>query len=485
MSDAIVGLKLRLMLGEDTKRILDGQSRICNWLYNHLVEKANGLKSAYCASPSAEIGKILYTQRGLRNLIPGLKEEHAFLKGVHSSPLKNAALRLSETIQAYQKSRKGRRNGKQTGWPGFRSWKRNWFSLFYDEPNKGFKIYGNQLQLSLGLKQGSVSMVLLEANRLKGKTIRNLRIVKNQNEYYAVFSVIKSLATQKPINNLIALDPNHENLAYGVGTDGKAIEIQSPHWLKQYDKRIDELKSKRDRCQKKSKKLDILDLEGNPTGKFRYEPSKRWLKYQSTLERALQKRREQTKSYLYAVANQLFKQYDYIAVGNYTPHGNGITTPMRRAMNNRSLIGRFKETLSWVALKSGKLYLEYDEKGTTRTCHVCDYKLIDGLSPQIRHWQCPRCSASHGRDENAACNGLRKIVSQLPAFENSAFALSVPSSGRVHLHERWAWRVYPRGVVSSSRGINRVNDINAKKLNGSLLGGYPNCKQPGLTYEQV
>ena len=42
-------------------------------------------------------------------------------------------------------------------------------------------------------------------------------------------------------------------------------------------------------------------------------------------------------------------------------------------MNNRSLIGRFKQALKWVAIKSGKTCIEYDEKGTTRTCHCCDY----------------------------------------------------------------------------------------------------------------
>ena len=65
--------------------------------------------------------------------------------------------------------------------------------------------------------------------------------------------------------------------------------------LKTYDKRIDELKSKRDRCDKKVKKVIVTDLQGKPKGKEILLPSKKWQKYHRTLEKALHKRQEQTK----------------------------------------------------------------------------------------------------------------------------------------------------------------------------------------------
>lgn len=125
-------VKIPLIVSKEAENTLDGQSRICNWLYNQLLSQANELRKEYRQNQSPEISKILYTERGLRNLLPGLKKEKPFLKVVHSSPLKNAALRLSNSIQTYQKSRKGKRKGKDTGWPRFRSWGRNWFSLLYD-----------------------------------------------------------------------------------------------------------------------------------------------------------------------------------------------------------------------------------------------------------------------------------------------------------------------------------------------------------------
>ena len=200
-----------------------------------------------------------------------------------------------------------------------------------------------------------------------------------------------------------------KNLSYGVDNQGNSIEIEAPYWLKIYDKRIDEIKSKRDRCKKRSKLIDILDKDGKKTGRRRWNTSRRWQRFDATLQRLLAKRREQTKAYLFTI-NKLFKEYDLVTIGDYVPHGGGITTKMRRAMNNRSLIGRFKEVLSWVALRSGKSYDDYKEKGTTRTCHDCKYVVKDGIPPSQRTWTCPNCHKDHIRDENAARNGLALVL---------------------------------------------------------------------------
>jgi putative transposase len=139
-SPETLALKLRLEVDAPSGSELDGQSRICNWLYNHLLAKSFELKSDFITSGNSKSSKTLYTKRGLRNLLPALKEEKPFLKVVHSSPLKNTALRLSDAIRAHQQSKKGTRKGKKVGWPSYRAWKQAWFSLFYDEPEKGFKV---------------------------------------------------------------------------------------------------------------------------------------------------------------------------------------------------------------------------------------------------------------------------------------------------------------------------------------------------------
>lgn len=468
MSEQSTVLKLGLEVGVQEAQEIDGQSRICNWLYNNLVEKGSQLKQEFVQSGNKESAMTLYSKRGLRNLLPSMKAENPFLKVVHSSPLKNTALRVTSAIQDYQKSRKGKRKGKQTGWPQFRSWKKGWFSLLYDEPNKGFKVKGQEIILSLGMgidrKQRSIKLGLPDAGLLKGQTIRNLRIVCELGKYYAIFTVEKILPKTKPISKVIALDPNHKNLAYGVDTDKKGIEIAAPKWLKIYDKRLDELKSKKDRCNKKSKKVSVLNEKGEPTGKEYYLPSRRWKKRDNALKKALRKRREQTKTFTFTTAHALFKEYDCVAIGDYTPNGNGDNSIMRRAMNNRSVIGRFKETLSWVAAKSGKTFLEFDEKGTTRTCNCCHYVEPEGIPPNVRQWQCPGCQALHIRDENAGINGLRRVLRDLSKKSEGEYPSIVSGSDLSFVQKRWAWSVLPSGVLVTPRGQDSGFNHSPKKL---------------------
>ena len=358
--------------------------------------------------------------------------------------MKNAALRLSESIQAYQKSRKGRRKGKQTGWPRHRSWSEHYFSLLYDEPNKGFKVSGRDLHLSLGTEETGKRLKvegLLEVSPLpfKDTEIRQLRIKKNHGKYFAIFTVRRPDPKPKAVKRIIALDPNHKNLAYGVGSDGLALEIQNPWFLKVRQRRIDVLKARRDRCLKKSVRKTAK------SGKHYWEPSRRWTKLQQQLEREYSRRREQTKIYLFSISHFLCRHYDLISVGDYTPKGGGTSTSMRRAMNNESLIGRFKETLQWVATKSGKTPDIWPERNTTRTCSHCGYQVEGGLSPDIREWDCPSCSWHHIRDENAARNGLKYVLSKH----------LIPCSGRLSLEvkERWALRFDGLGLISVNRGL--------------------------------
>jgi putative transposase len=477
MSKEDLVLKMRLAVGTFEANEIDGQSRICNWLYNHLLGIGEQLKQEFI-SGNPDASKTLYTKRGLRNLLPKIKENHPFLKVVHSSPLKNTALRLTEAIQRHQKSKKGKRAGKKINWPKFRSWKDNWFSLFYDEPKKGFYIEGNFLILSLGMgqdrKQRSLALGLPEASLCKGKTIRNLRITCELGIYYAIFTIQKELPIRKPISKVLALDPNHKNLSYGVGTDRKAIEIAAPTWLKNYDKRLDELKSKRDRCNKKSKKVSVLDQKGNAIGKEFYVPSKRWIKYNNAIKKTLHKRREQTKTFMYTGAHSLFREYDCIAIGNYAPSGQGLNARMKRAINNRSLIGRWKGVLNWVAKKSGKSFIEFDERGTTRTCNHCLHVVNEGIAPSLRLWECSQCKTMHIRDENSAINGLKKVLRDLPIKFGGEYPSQVSCSDLAQIHERWAWCILPNGVkimpqqqnsnLCSTRKLNRKHDSFRPKL---------------------
>lgn len=98
-----IGYRVELGLDEGSGLVLVSQSKICNWLYNRLLDRANSLKQQFKASGGQDsaAARTIYSKRGLRNLVPSLKEEFPFLRAVYSSPLKNVALRLSAAIGEY------------------------------------------------------------------------------------------------------------------------------------------------------------------------------------------------------------------------------------------------------------------------------------------------------------------------------------------------------------------------------------------------
>ena len=119
----IYNKKIEVIFNKNDVPILDGQSRICNWLYNKLLNECiNDYKNN-------NNQKHLLSGRNLRDYGVSLKAEFPFLKTVHSSVLKEPSTRLCKAYDGFF-------NGR-SGYPHYRSWKNKWFSLVYDEPNKG------------------------------------------------------------------------------------------------------------------------------------------------------------------------------------------------------------------------------------------------------------------------------------------------------------------------------------------------------------
>jgi putative transposase len=487
----LFAVKLPLEVQDDQALSIEGQSKILNWAFNHLLETANTKIEELKKTKDPEVAQLLlktiYSEKGLRNLLPALKKEKPFLCAVHSVPLKNAAIRLSKSIRRFQENKKKPKKEQiRVGWPKFRSSKRKFFSLLYDEPGNGFQfeyepMQGWSLRLSLGKDENGqrvshqisvpemplwLSEAILEAQRVypelrKSKTtterkkfhLRDIlpfseaRIKREGSRWFVTLSIER--AVRKPleeVQKVAVIDPNHKNLGYLVDSEGKAIEIANLSFVKGLDRRIDEVKSRRDECNRNSKKIERSD------GSVFYKPSRKWKFFQDYLDELHRIKREQIKFSLYAFSNELIKEYDLIAVGNYTPHGGGISTGMRRSMNNQSQIGKFKQTLKWVCQREGKLYFEWDERNSTKTCNHCGTPTQLTQDPSVRAWKCSVCHRDHIRDENAALNGFKPTIEWIKQNK-------VPCSGHLELtmkdlksltvNSRWAWRFTGSGVSTS------------------------------------
>ena len=200
--------KIRIHFTKEVEFILDGQSRICNWLYNHLLDLA---KKDYANGNSLK----LMSGRNLRNQVPKEKKEHQFLTAVHASPLKNTAIRLKDAFKRFFI--------KQNDFPNFKAWKRHWSPLLFEEANVGWKLSGRELKISLGLgddrKYKAVQGTLETNLKLKkNQSIKSFQLNKDgRGRFWATFVIAKPTKIKKPIEKSIFIDPNHKNLMVALG----------------------------------------------------------------------------------------------------------------------------------------------------------------------------------------------------------------------------------------------------------------------------
>ena len=465
----IYNKKVQVFFTKEEELILDGQSKICNWLYNQLL--------AACQQDYKENNNALKLLEGrnLRNYSVSLKEKHPFLQTVFSSVLKEPSVRLKKAYQSFFKG--------YTQYPKFRSWKRKWFSLVFDEPNKGWEIQNNGKQISISLgnipsmeikkakRNPSVIGILKERIELREDEIfKTFSLCKQQgNKFYTVFTVercskkemefkqvmsayrkeynlAKKEKREKPQKpkfqeekveipdnvKWIAIDPNHKNFFVGVDNEGNSIEFQKLSMIKYWDKTIDKLKSLQDVCEKKYRRRKTKH------GNSYTVHSPRWNRLNHALNRAYQKRREQIKTALYSIAHVLYRKYDLVIIGDYTPtNGTAPFDNMKRSMLNQEKIGEFRNVLKWVSSKRQKYYLMVNEHNTTKECCVCGH--MEKKEPNIQSFVCVSCGTEIVRDSNASVNIGKKAGYSLDVTTYRNKLKSFTYKGEAKFGQKASW----------------------------------------------
>jgi putative transposase len=525
-------------------RLLDGQSKICNRLYNDLLDEVSGIMTelhlirafGWSDDPlirnlgitrrymikdketgqetqaekhltwEQQLLETVFSENGLRNLVPRHKDKHPFFRLVHSSPLKNVARRLSRALKAWSDSNRGVRPGPKFGWPSHKSWKKDWCSLEYEEIGKGWSVEnGNVLHISFGSdaegKRLSVALRLVNPPKGLAKA-RGVRLIKRNGTYRAIFTVRQNTkAAKNPADlRLGYIDPGSKVMGHFMGSDGHSIEIANTPGMQGLDRKIDVLKSKRDRCKRQSRLVEFRREDGSVHR--HWEPSPRWKKFDAAKQRMEQVRRDRPKHHLFSVGHYLYRHYDVVAVGDWAPSnadaGIGKGRARRRAnrtLRNTRFIGKFRGILGWLAVKSGKRFVEQNETGTTRSCSHCDTVVAGGLHPRIREWQCSNCHTVHSRDENAAKNGLSRLAESLGSH------IPLPRSGRagyeITQRRRMVFRPDGRLDIGPMAGPGTtMNEIALPELTGEgqaapkrqilgVVAGGPNQKQTKIRNDQV
>jgi putative transposase len=212
-------------------------------------------------------------------------------------------------------------------------------------------------------------------------------------------------ATQKQ-SGLLAFDLGIKTLATGVNEQGRFYHIGGFKGHPWYNKQLDTIRSKRNRCQKKSRRYVHLSQV-----------------YQRVLEQKRHKQRDCLHKASHLIAHRLVAST--VVIGDLSQRQMVTKDPEekqrykhRAVYNDWGLYG-FVQMLTYKCLLAGKELVRVDERETSKTCSGCGH--LQPMPLWKRVYRCGNCGLVKDRDENSAINILRRFLAR-PGPQTQALA---------------------------------------------------------------
>src|SRR5215469_17332303 len=182
------------------------------------------------------------------------REHDPELKWVYGKLLHEVYFRLDGAMQAFFRRMK---NGEKPGFPRVRP-RQNFFTLCY--PAMYIRVVGNKLHLPTAGKgkKKRFPEIVVTLTEEAPKELKTVAISRDgRGNYYASFPTEVEetiVAEEEGQAEVVAFDLGIKTLATGVNSRGRVYHINGFHKGKRwYNKQLDKIRSKRDRCQKRSR----------------------------------------------------------------------------------------------------------------------------------------------------------------------------------------------------------------------------------------
>ena len=385
-----INQKIEIILSENQVNLISNQSRLAIKTYNLLLEKSIYMVSDVSSPRFIRVSKLM-------TILSQITLEKKYLNSLHLSTRKNIIMMVKRELEKKIK--------KPNYCIKFKTQKSSFFHLYFENSDIPNPIGKRLIKLPLGTtiingKVKNIEMTLRlsqKVNLRKDGQILNYKIMRKYNRFYLIICIKHNTIDKiDKTGRRIAIDFNHKNFFVAIDNVGNAYEFRNLYQIKYFDRLVDDLKSKRSKSAKKSK-------------------------FNKALMRIYNKRNTQTETILFSIANFLVKNYDIIAIGDYTVSSKGIKyREMRRKMLNQSIIGKFTKKLMYVSEKYDKRVLVTNEAFTTQTCHRCGTRRK--ITPEIRTYTCYNCNLKMHRDINSAVNiGKKANILSYSDYSNQGF----------------------------------------------------------------
>jgi putative transposase len=395
--------KIRLEVSEQDAAALEFMQGKCRGLYNWLVMRLRNGERWRFAQEKAALHEC-------RTYDPELND-------VYGKLLAEIYFRLDKAMQSFFRRVA---NGETPGFPRVRP-RHQFFTLCY--PAMYIKINGNTVLLPTGGKSEKRKRFPTIRARLTEDVpagYKEMAISRDaRGDYYASFVYSVQDVAQQP-GHVVAFDLGIKTLAAGVNEQGRFYHIGGFKGYQWYNKQLDKIRSKRDRCQKKSRRYIYLSQV-----------------YKRVSEQKRNKRRDCLHKASHLIAGKLVERT--VVIGELSQrqmvtkeHEEHQKAKHRAVFNDWGLYG-FVQMLEYKCLLAGKALVKVDEHDTSKSCSGCGNK--HDMPLYKRTCRCGYCGLVIDRDENSAVNILQRYLARLGPYTVDTVRCVAGESGGVAVIE--------------------------------------------------
>ncbi len=374
--------KIKLHVTEPDAATLEFMQSKCRGVYNWWVMKLRD-------------GEKWPGWRIAKKTLQASKRHDPELKQVYGKVLHEVYFRLGAAMDAFFRRV---HNGDKPGFPRVRP-RHCFFTLIY--PAMYIQIEGKTVMVPTGGggKHGPKQFPTIQAEltEVPPEGFREVAISRDgRGDYYASFSYRIKEDEQQP-GEVVAFDLGIKRLATGVNEQERFYSIGGFKGGQWYNRQLDKIRSKRDKCKKKSR---------------------RYLHLSNVYKRVAQKKRNKQRDSLHKashlIAHTLVERT--VVIGDLSQRQMVMKEHQEknkyrnRAVFNDWGLSTFTEMLTYKCHRYGKELVFLDERNTSKACSGCGH--LQAMPLWKRTYCCTNCGLVMDRDENSAVNILTRFLAQ-------------------------------------------------------------------------
>jgi putative transposase len=404
----LLSQKIKIEVSEQDAATLEFMQGKCRGLYNWWVMRLRQ-------------GERWPGWRQAKKTLHASRKHDPEINAVYGKLLAEVYFRLDGAIQGFFRRLAA---GEKPGFPRFKP-RHQFFTLCY--PAMYLEVQGNSIMLPTGgggkWGQKRYENIVAHLTEVPPDHFHEVAVSRDaRGNYYCSFVYDdaeqhedetrktdkrrKKRKQHRPLraDGVIAFDLGIKTLATGYTDQGRFYHIGGFKGYRYYNKQLDKIRSKRDKCKKKSRRYIHLSKV-----------------YKRVAEKKRNKQRDCLHKASHLIAHRLAERA--VVIGDLSQRQMVIKkqdneTPKerrKRHIRNRMVYNdwglySFVQMLKYKCLRFGKDLHIVDERNTTKVCHVCKRK--QGMPLWVRTYRCANCGLVMDRDANSAVNIYQRFLAR-------------------------------------------------------------------------